>query len=52
MAYVEATRNPKANEQARMITDRDARAFRCRTDRARHYAVDDGRIDEIFPPSP
>ena len=39
VAYVEATGNPQANEQARMIADRDARAFRCKTDKAKTYGA-------------
>ena len=37
MAYVEATNNPHANEQARGIADRDAAAFTCKQDKAKHY---------------
>lgn len=37
VAYVEATGNPHANDQARMIADRDARAFRCKIDKAKTY---------------
>jgi hypothetical protein len=37
MAYVEATNNPQANEQARAIADKDAAAFICKQDKAKHY---------------
>ena len=37
MAYVAASGNPKANEEARAIADRDAGAFTCKQDRAKHY---------------
>ncbi len=40
VAYVDATGNPKANEQARAIADRDAVKFVCKQDTARHYAAD------------
>ena len=36
-AYVAASGNPKANEQARSIADRDARNFVCKRDTAKHY---------------
>ena len=39
VAYVEATGNPQANEQARAIADRDARSFRCKTDKAKTYGA-------------
>ena len=39
MAYVEATNNPKANEQARAIADTEAASFICKQDRAKHYGV-------------
>jgi hypothetical protein len=37
MAYIVASGNPKANEQARVIADRDAAAFVCERDTAKHY---------------
>lgn len=37
VAYIEASGNPRANELARRIADRDAATFRCRTDKARTY---------------
>ncbi len=37
MAYVAASGNPKANEQARAIADKDARNFVCKRDTAKHY---------------
>jgi hypothetical protein len=37
MAYVTASGNPKANEQARAIADKDARRFVCKRDTAKHY---------------
>jgi hypothetical protein len=37
MAYVEATNNPKANEQARAIADHEAASFTCKKDKAKHY---------------
>jgi hypothetical protein len=37
MAYVAASGNPKANEQARAIADKDARKFVCKRDTAKHY---------------
>jgi hypothetical protein len=37
MAYVTASGNPKANEQARAIADKDARNFVCKRDTAKHY---------------
>lgn len=37
MAYVEATDNAKANEQARAIADREAAGFTCKRDKAKHY---------------
>ena len=37
MAYVVASLNPKANEQARAIADKDARNFVCKRDAAKHY---------------
>jgi hypothetical protein len=40
MAYVDATNNPKANDQARAIADRDAAKFTCKQDTAKHYAAD------------
>ncbi len=40
VAYVDATGNPKANEQARAIADRDAAKFVCKQDTAKHYAAD------------
>jgi hypothetical protein len=36
VAYVDATGNPRANEQARAIADRDAVKFVCKQDTARH----------------
>jgi hypothetical protein len=39
VAYVEAAGNPQANEQARAIADRDARAFRCKIDKAKSYGT-------------
>ena len=39
VAYVEATGNPQVNEQARAIADRDARSFRCKTDKAKTYGA-------------
>jgi hypothetical protein len=39
VAYVEASGNPQANEQARAIADREARTFRCRTDKAKTYGA-------------
>jgi hypothetical protein len=45
MAYVEATGNPKANEQARAIADKDAAAFKCKRDKAKHYGADGKEID-------
>lgn len=35
IAYVEASGNPKANELARAIADRDAPSFRCKQDKAK-----------------
>lgn len=40
VAYVDATGNPKANEQARAIADRDAVKFTCKQDAVKHYAAD------------
>jgi hypothetical protein len=40
VAYVEAAGNPKANEQARAIADKDARGFTCKRDTAKHYGAD------------
>jgi hypothetical protein len=37
VAYVEASGNPKANEQARAIADKDAGAFTCKRDKAKPY---------------
>lgn len=37
VAYVEASGNPNANEQARVIADKDARAFQCKQDKAKTY---------------
>ena len=39
VAYVAATGNPHANAEARAIADRDARDFRCKTDKAKHYGT-------------
>jgi hypothetical protein len=36
-AYVDATNNPKANEQARTIADKDAASFVCKRDKAKQY---------------
>ncbi len=46
VAYVDATGNPKANEQARAIADRDAVKFVCKQDMAKHYLAD-GSIAQI-----
>jgi hypothetical protein len=40
VAYVEATGNPTANEQARAIADKAARGFACKRDTAKHYGAD------------
>jgi hypothetical protein len=40
LAYVEASGNPNANEQARAIADRDARGFACKGSRPKHYGAD------------
>ena len=40
VAYVDATGNPKANEQARAIADREAVKFVCKQDTAKHYLAD------------
>ncbi|MEX1061319.1 MAG: hypothetical protein WED13_09910 [Methyloceanibacter sp.] len=40
IAYVEASGNPRANDQARAIADKDARGFICKKDRAKHYGAD------------
>ena len=40
LAYVDATGNPKANDQARAIADRDARSFACKGSSPKHYAAD------------
>jgi hypothetical protein len=40
VAYLDATGNPKANEQARAIADRDAPNFICKQHTAKHYAAD------------
>lgn len=40
VAYVDATGNPKANEQARVIADRDAVNFVCKQNVAKHYLAD------------
>jgi hypothetical protein len=45
MAYVEATGNPKANDLARTIADKDARAFICKRDKAKHYGADGNLTD-------
>jgi hypothetical protein len=37
MAYVEASGNPQANEQARAIADKDAASFTCKRDKAKRY---------------
>jgi hypothetical protein len=37
VAYVKASGNPTANEEARAIADRDARRFQCKKDKATHY---------------
>jgi hypothetical protein len=34
---VDATNNPKANEQARTIADKDAASFVCKRDKAKQY---------------
>lgn len=39
MAYVEASGNLKANEEARAIADTDARGFICKQDKAKHYGA-------------
>ena len=39
VAYVEASGNPQANEQARAIADQEARSFRCRSDKAKAYGA-------------
>jgi hypothetical protein len=39
VAYVEATGNAEANEEARAIADRDARAFTCKKDKAKTYGT-------------
>jgi len=39
IAYVEASGNPRANDQARTIADTDARGFICKKDRAKHYGA-------------
>jgi hypothetical protein len=41
MAYVEASGNPRANEQARAIADKDAITFACKRDKAKTYASGD-----------
>jgi hypothetical protein len=40
VASVDATGNPKANEQARAIADRDAVRFVCDQDVVKHYLAD------------
>jgi len=40
LAYVEASGNPKANDQARAIADRDARSFQCKGSSPKHYGAD------------
>ena len=42
VAYVEASGNPHANEEARAIADKDARSFRCRTDKAKTFGAGPG----------
>jgi hypothetical protein len=37
--YVEASGNPNANEQARVIADKDARPFQCKKDKAKTYGA-------------
>jgi hypothetical protein len=37
MAHVEASGNPRANEQARAIADKEAASFTCKQDKAKHY---------------
>ncbi len=37
LAYIVASGNPQANEQARAIADRDAAEFVCEQDSAKHY---------------
>jgi hypothetical protein len=37
VAYVKASGNPTANEEARAIADKDARRFRCKKDKATHH---------------
>jgi len=45
LAYVEASGNPNANDQARVIADRDARGFACQGSRPKRYGAD-GRLME------
>jgi hypothetical protein len=44
MAYVEATNNAQANEQARALADKDAAGFICKRDKAKHYGLDGKEI--------
>ena len=39
MAYVDATNNPEANEQARAIADTEAASFTCKKDKAKHSGI-------------
>ena len=45
VAYVEASSNPKANEQARAIADQEAGAFRCQKDKPKHYGTSGGAAE-------
>jgi hypothetical protein len=45
VAYVEGTRNPKANEQARAIADKIAMSFDCKRDTPKHYGADGSLVD-------
>lgn len=38
--------NPKANEQARAIANKDARGFDCKRDTAKHYGADARLVNE------
>jgi hypothetical protein len=45
VAYVQASGNPTANEQAREIADRDASSFDCKRDSAKHYGADGNPVN-------
>jgi hypothetical protein len=45
LAYIEATGNAKANDQARAVADREAAGFDCSQDAPKHYAADGSLID-------